>query len=100
MKAEIVYTHFVKIDLKDINQWYCKIDKRLWSYFLKEFHLKINFISENPVASELKYDLNRIVFLRKFPYGIHYQFDEGKNIVEVYAVFHVSRNPVIWESRK
>ncbi len=72
MKTEIVYTHFVKMDLNEINDWYRKIDKKLWDFFLKEFCLKINFIKENPLASEIKYDFTRIVFLQKFPFGIHY----------------------------
>ena len=100
MKAEIVYTHFVKVDLKEINQWYRKIDKKLWIFFLKEFRLKINFIKENPLASEIKYDFYRIVFLQKFPYGIHYQFDDEKNIITIYSVFHTSRNPGNWIQRK
>ena len=100
VKAEIVYTHFVKVDLKEINQWYRKIDKKLWSFFLKEFRLKINFIRENPVALEVRYDITRIVFLKKFPYGIHYQFNEEKNIITIYSVFHTSRNPDKWIERK
>lgn len=99
-KAKIIYTHSVKADLKEINQWYSRIDKKIWSFFIKEFYLKINFISENALASEIKYDVSRIVFLRKFPYGIHYQFNEFKNEVEIYAVFHTSRNPENWIERK
>ncbi len=75
MKAEIKYSHFVKIDLKE-NQCYNKIDKTLWSFFLKEFRLKINYIRENPLALEVKYDDSRIVILKRFPYAIHYQFYE------------------------
>lgn len=97
MKAEIIYTHFVKIDLKEINQWYSKIDKRLWIFFIKEFHSKINFIRENPLASEVKYDDSRIAFLKKFPFGIHYQFDENRNIVKIFSIFHTSRNPENWK---
>jgi len=100
VKAEIIYTHFVKIDLKEINQWYSKIDKRLWIFFSKEFNSKINFIRENPLASELKYDDSRIAFLTKFPFGIHYQFDEDKNIVKIFSIFHASRNPENWKERK
>ncbi|MCW3169130.1 type II toxin-antitoxin system RelE/ParE family toxin [Chryseobacterium sp. 09-1422] len=100
MKAEIIYSQFVKIDLKEINQWYNKIDKRLWNFFLKGFRLKINYIRENPLALEVKYDVNRIAFLKKFPYAIHYQFDETENNVKVLAVFHTSRNPENWKERK
>ena len=65
MKTEIFYLRFVKIDLKEINLWYRKIDLKLWQSFLKEYRLKINSIRENPLFSEVKYDVTRIVFLKK-----------------------------------
>jgi plasmid stabilization system protein ParE len=98
--TKLIYSHFVKQDLKDINDWYRKIDRKLWNKFLNEFRYKINFIKENPLSFELKYDNNRIVFLKKFPYGIHYFYDEKKNVIEIYSVFHASRNPEQWKDRK
>jgi len=90
----------VKNDLKEINNWYRKIDKKLLDNFLKEFRYKIDFIKENPLSCELKYDNNRIVFLKKFPFGIHYFYNEQGNLIEIYSVFHTSRNPEQWKDRK
>ncbi len=90
----------MKNDLKEINNWYRKIDKKLLDNFLKEFRYKIDFIKENPLSCELKYDNNRIVFLKKFPFGIHYFYNEHKNLIEIYSVFHTSRNPEQWKDRK
>ncbi|OBW41393.1 Plasmid stabilization system protein [Chryseobacterium sp. MOF25P] len=95
-----MYSHFVKNDLKEINNWYRKIDKKLSDNFLKEFRSKIKFIKENPLACELRYDNNRIVFLKKYPFGIHYFYNEKKNLIEIYSVFHTSRNPEQWKDRK
>lgn len=48
MKAELIYSPFVKNDLKEIHDWYRKIDKKLWNKFKEEFQSKISFIKENP----------------------------------------------------
>lgn len=79
MVTKLIYSQFVKMDLKEINYWYNEIDKKLWTQFIKEFLSKINFIKENPQSSEIKYDESRIVFLKKFPYGIHYYYNKEKN---------------------
>ncbi|MBD3904843.1 type II toxin-antitoxin system RelE/ParE family toxin [Chryseobacterium sp. Ch-15] len=100
MATKLIYSHFVKNDLKEINNWYRKIDKKLLDNFLKEFRYKINFIKENPLSCELKYDENRIVFLKKFPFGIHYFYNKEKNLIEIYSVFHTARNPEQWKDRK
>jgi len=100
VRAEVIYTHFVKNDLKEINQWYNKIDNKLWNNFVKEFRSKISFIRRNPLSLEQKYGHNRIAFLNKFPYGIHYLYDERKNAVIIYAIFHTSRNPENLETGK
>lgn len=100
VEIKLIYSHFVKQDLKEINDWYKKIDKKLWNHFIKEFRSKINFIRENPLSFEQKYDYNRIAFLKKFPYGIHYFYNEEKNLIEIYSVFHTSRNPEQWKTRE
>jgi len=98
--TKLIYGHFVKQDLKEINDWYRKIDKKLWNRFLIDFRNKIDLIKENPLSFELKYGDTRIVFLKKFPFGIHYSYSEEKNLIEVYSVFHTSRNPEEWNDKK
>ncbi|MDF2932221.1 MAG: type toxin-antitoxin system RelE/ParE family toxin [Chryseobacterium sp.] len=100
MEIKIIYSHFVKQDLREINDWYREIDKKLWNNFIKEFRSKINFIKENPLSLELKYDDNRIIFLKKFPYAIHYFYNKEENLLEIYSVFHTSKNPENWKKRK
>jgi len=100
VEIKIIYSHFVKQDLREINDWYREIDKKLWNNFIKEFRSKINFIKENPLSLELKYDDNRIIFLKKFPYGIHYFYNKEENLLEIYSVFHTSKNPENWKKRK
>ena len=99
MKAKLIYSPFVKEDIKNGVQWYTKINKKLSQEFLKEYRAKIVFLSKNPNSAEIKYENHRISFLKIFPYGIHYEFFENENTIIVYAVFHTSRNPKIWIER-
>ncbi|WP_029298482.1 type II toxin-antitoxin system RelE/ParE family toxin [Chryseobacterium hispalense] len=100
MANKLIYNRFVKDDLKEINEWYKEINKELWNSFTKEFRLRINLIKENPLSFELKYNNIRIVFLKKFPYGIHYSYNAEENVIEIYSVFHTSRDPEIWKGGK
>jgi len=100
MKTKFIFSPFVKEDIRNGKQWYSKISKQLASDFLAEYRSKILFISENPNSAEIKYDNQRITFLKRFPYGIHYEFIERENTIKIYAVFHTSRNPKIWQERK
>jgi hypothetical protein len=34
-----------------------------------------------------------------FPYTIHFEVDESKRLIIIYAVIHMSRNPDIWDER-
>ncbi|WP_310558233.1 type II toxin-antitoxin system RelE/ParE family toxin [Flavobacterium sp.] len=47
----------------------------------------------------MKYNEIRCRKIEKFPFLIHYQINENLNIVTVFAVFHTSRNPEIWNKR-
>lgn len=99
-KAKIVISEKADFDLSEIADWYNVIDKKLIWLFLKDFKTKVKYISENPFSCEVRYENFRIAYLKKFPFGIHYQFDESKNMVKIFSVFHASRNPENWKERK
>lgn len=48
----------------------------------------------------MRYESFRIIYLKKFPFGIHYFYDKEKNAIEIYSIFHTSRNPEQWKDRK
>lgn len=100
MNCKIEFSPLVKSDLINIKKWYNKIDKKLFSKFLKEYKSKIRFISENPNSCAVKYDNFRISFLNKFSYGIHYQYFYKTNTILIISIFHTSRNPGIWKERE
>lgn len=99
-KAKIVISKNANFDLKEISDWYNRLNKKLIWIFLKDFKEKVKYISENPLACETRYENYRIAFLKKFPFGIHYSYNAEENIIEIYSVFHTSRNTKQLEDRK
>lgn len=67
--------------------------------FLKEIKKEVNQILKNPLAYEIRYADIRIAYVKKFPYGIHFEYLELENQVNILAVLHTSRNPKIWKER-
>jgi plasmid stabilization system protein ParE len=100
VKPSVIFSPAVKSDLKDAQIWYKKINSKLALSFLDDYKNKLKYLSENPSTLELRYENQRICFLDRFPYGIHYEFVEKLNIIRVYAVLHTSQNPKIWMERK
>ena len=79
---------------KDIDQaveWYQDQDKNLISQLLNEFENGFNKILDNPKHFQKRYHEIRIIFTKKFPYGIYYTLEEGK--IYVHAVLHNKQNP-------
>lgn len=99
-RAKVVITKNADFDLLEISDWYNAKNKELIWVFLKDFKEKVKNISENPFAYEIRYESFRIAYLRRFSFGIHYYYNEEKNLIEIYSVFHTSRNPEFWKDRK
>ncbi|WAC41723.1 type II toxin-antitoxin system RelE/ParE family toxin [Pedobacter sp. SL55] len=66
---------------------------------LKEVNTKVNFIAKNPLVYQIRYANIRVAFTDRFPYGIHYEYNEPENEIIILAVFHTSINPKTWEDR-
>jgi len=99
-RAKVVITKNANFDLLEISDWYNAKNKELIWVFLKDFKEKVKNISENPFACEIRYESFRIAYLKKYPFGIHYFYNEEGNLIEIYSVFHTSRNPELWKDRK
>lgn len=65
--------------------------KNLGTSFEKNIVKAIESIEDNPFSFQKRNGQNRIYFLKRFPYGIHYQL-KGSEIL-IIAVFHTSLNP-------
>jgi len=51
-----------------------------------------NWFAEFPRHAPFHQDYRRAL-LRKFPYAVFYTYDEEKDTVKVYCIFHTSRDP-------
>ncbi|WP_092173653.1 type II toxin-antitoxin system RelE/ParE family toxin [Cyclobacterium xiamenense] len=66
--------------------------------FEENVYQAVNNIQNNPLKFQIRYGSTRISFLRKFPYGIHFQIND--NQILILAIFHTSQDSEKWENRK
>lgn len=86
------------LDIESIILWY--EEKRMGLSFDFELCLEVGIaeISRNPKAFQKRYKEVKILFISRFPYGIHYIFKD--NTIIVIGVFHTSQSPKNWKNRK
>jgi len=90
MNYKIVIVEEAKIDYRKSLHWYKNIHPKLAVRFNNSFKESIAIIKNDPLLFQIKYDKIRIVFLKTFPYSIHYSI-YGDCIV-IKSIFHTSRN--------
>ncbi|MEC4004151.1 type II toxin-antitoxin system RelE/ParE family toxin [Flavobacterium sp. SUN052] len=93
----IEFTKESLLDIEEIVLWY--EDQRIGLSFDFELCLEagVEEIIRNPKAFQKKYKNVKVLFIHRFPYGIHYL--ESKNNITVIGVFHTSRSPKNWSKR-
>lgn len=84
-------------DIRRAFLWYEKQKENLGSTFKKHIFKAIDSIRDNPLKIQVRYADTRVFFLKKFPFGIH--FNVAGNDILIVAVFHTSLDPVFWENR-
>lgn len=94
MSFQLVLSDEAVLDIEDAFVWYQKIEPNLSEAFEKELYQSIAQITRNPNNFQIKYKNVKVIYLKKFPYGIHYFINE-KTIL-VIGVFHTSRSPKRW----
>ncbi|MBL0736673.1 type II toxin-antitoxin system RelE/ParE family toxin [Flavobacterium sp. GN10] len=91
---------FVKealFDVEDIVLWYEEQRVGLSYDFELCLEAGIDTILRNPNSFQKKYKNVKILFISRFPYGIHYRFENEEIIV--LGIFHTSRSPRNWSKR-
>ena len=99
MNAKKIISTYAKTDISDASKWYEKQQKGLGTRFLNEIKIAFDIISENPKIFQIRYEDYRIYYMSIFPYTIHYQYIADRNEILIKAVFHMARNPQVWEQR-
>lgn len=81
-----------KLDLKEIAVWYDEeVQKGLGKRFLSSVKTEMALVQNNPLIFQTKYDNNKTILVKNFPYLIHCEIINNHIVVK--AVFHTSRNP-------
>ncbi len=84
-------------DIEEIVLWYEDQRKGLSYDFELCLEAGINEIIRTPLAFQKRYNNVKILFINRFPYGIHYTLQKDEIIV--IGVFHTSRSPKNWDKR-
>ncbi len=88
---------FAEYDMQHAKDWYNDKSDNLGNDFMIEVERTIAQMLNNPYQFPLITQDTRKAVINRFPYTIFYQI--GLNTVDLYAVFHNSRNPIIWKKR-
>lgn len=96
MKAwKIAFRSSAKNDIQEAVDYYDGVSSHAGDQFLKQLESAIHALGINPYF-QVRYDNIRCIPLRKFPFMIHYQIDESKSIVIVFAILHTSKSSGKW----
>jgi mRNA-degrading endonuclease RelE of RelBE toxin-antitoxin system len=87
-------------DIQESTDWYNEQVKGLGSRFQKQVKTQINSLKKNPLGYAVRYAKVRCMLIKKFPFLVHFIIDEELKVVEVFAVYHTSRDSKIWLERK
>ncbi len=85
---KLVIKSTAAIEIENVVAYYTEISKTLGQRLEKELRNSFLKIAENPEGFQFRHKTIRIIWLKKFPYGIYYLFDSD----EVYII-------AFWSSR-
>ncbi len=78
--------------------WYGKHESELRSEFITSIDETLIQVRRLPLSFPVVYGSNiRRALVRKFPFAIFFRYEE--TWIYIYAIFHTSRNPMIWHGR-
>ncbi|OHT45250.1 type II toxin-antitoxin system RelE/ParE family toxin [Flavobacterium tructae] len=90
MIYKVVIIEEAKADYKNSLLYYKNIHPKLGNKFNDSFKKSISILKSNPLSFQIRYDNIRIIFLKTFPYAIHYSI--YKNSIVIKSIFHTSRD--------
>lgn len=82
----------VEDDIREAFLWYEMTQDGLGHKFQEAVIKAVASIQSNPLKTQVRYGNTRIFFLKKFPYGIHFQVDTSAHHVLLIALFHTAQN--------
>jgi plasmid stabilization system protein ParE len=97
MAAKLILAPEAEQDIDDAYNWYEERRLGLGEDFLSCVDACIQRIRRNPETFAKVHEEYRRAMVRRFPFVIFYEHEEGT--VTVYCVFHTSRDPDKWRER-
>ena len=97
MEYNLILKPKAQQDIRNSIEWYREQSGNLPEKFLDKIDKCLEKISKNPEHYQKRYNEIRIVFTKKFPYGIYYTVEE--KTVFVHAILHTKQNPKTAEKR-
>mgnify|MGYP000892635503 FL=1 len=86
-------------DVAQAVDWYNEKQAGLGDRFFNNVKTQTTKLSTSALHFAVKYDDIRCMYVKKFPYLVHYHVNEKTKIVKVEALLHTSRNPKTWGER-
>lgn len=84
-------------DLYNALEWYKDQNDNLPLKFMTIINNSLERIQKNPEHYQKRYFEIRILFTKKFPYGVYYTVEE--NSIYVHAILHTKQNPKTAQKR-
>src|SRR5262245_55191682 len=97
MTYKVVFRRAAQRELEDATLWYEERRAGLGAEFAAEVDGAIESIAQNPSRFPIMHRDLRCIRVRRFPYSVFFRVESAR--VVILAVFHVRRNPLIWQGR-
>lgn len=97
MEYNLIVKPKAQQDIRNSIEWYRQQSGNLPEIFLNTIGESFEKIRKNPEHYQKRYNEIRIVFTKKFPYGIYYTVEE--KTIYIHAVLHTKQNPETAEKR-
>ena len=91
MDYNLVLKTLAEQDLTQATEWYETQLENFLEDFIDDIDFGLESIKENPEHFQKRYGEIRVVFTRKFPYGIYYTIEES--VIFIHAILHTKQNP-------
>ena len=89
-----------ELDLDNAFIWYEIQKNNLGIEFITTIDDSFQKIKNSPKQFPIIYKNIRRHLIKKFPYSIYFFINDASAEINIIAVFHNSRNPILWKKRK
>jgi len=87
-------------DIQNATDWYNEQSEGLGKRFQSQVVRQINKLKDTSQLYAIRYNDIRCMIIKKFPCMVHYSVNDKLNTITIFAIFHTSLNPKIWDQRK